>query len=277
MITKLEAEGAAEQKHKAYCDKEYAATNAKTEDLTGTVNKLSGKIDKQEAMSAKLHGEVKQLQADLAELQKTGMEMTSSRTSGNKAFLEKKADLEQGLEGVRTATKVLREYYASSASALVQADSDAPKSGAASTGIIGMLEVIESDFGRNLAAANTVEDAAAAEYEKTTKTNAATKKTKEDDIKYKSKEVIKLDKSITELRSDKSSSQSELDAVTEYKKTIDSTCVKVPETYEEKVAKRNSEVAGLKDALVIIDPAEESMLIQKSQKGLRGTAVSRHQ
>jgi len=291
MITKLEKEAGGEAKKKAYCDKEYAATKKKNDDLTTNINKKSATIDKKTAVSQKLHDTINQQQADLTELQKTGMEMTTARTEANKAYFEKKTDLEQGLEGVRMALKVLREYYAASAASLMQDESEsedeapsAPKShsksGGASTGIIGMLEVIESDFGRNLASGNTNEDAAAEEYEKTVKTNANTKKSKENDVKKKTKEVTKLDKQITDLQTDRTSSQSELDAVVEYKGTIDKTCVVIPETYAERVAKRNSEISGLKEALTSIDPADafiETMLLQKNQKGLRGTAVSRHQ
>jgi len=278
MIAKLEQDAQSESSHKAYCDKEMAGTKEKLEDLTGSIDSLSAKIDKKAALSAKLKGEVQELQSELAQVQKSQAEMTNVRSSEKKAFLAKKTDLEQGLDGVRTALKVLREYYANDSAASFVQQPAAPeyhnKASGSGSGIIGMLEVIESDFGRSLAQATTDEDSSEMEYEKTSQINKVTKATKEQDAKYKSKEAIALDKSVTELSSDRTSSQSELDAVMEYKGTIISACVAKPETYEERKGRREAEVAGLKDALQILNG--ETVLIQKKQGGLRGAAISLH-
>jgi len=274
MISKLEQDAAGEASHKAYCDKEMAGTKEKLEDLNGNIDSLSAKIDKKAALSAKLKGEAQELSAELASLAKYQSELNKVRSDEKKVFLAKKSDLEQGLEGIRTALKVLREYYANDASFVQQPatpDYHSKASGSGS-GIIGMLEVIETDFGRSLAQATTDEDSAEMEYEKTTQINKVTKATKEQDVKYKSKEAVALDKAVTELSSDRSSSQSELDAVMEYKKTIIGACVAKPDTYEERKARREAEVEGLKQALQILNG--ESVLLQK--KGLRGAAISLH-
>jgi len=279
LITKLQKEAGSEASHKAYCDKEMAGTKEKLEDLNGNIDSLSAKIDKKAALAAKLKGEVQELQSELAELQKSQAEMTNVRSSEKKAFLNKKTDLEQGLDGVRTALKVLREYYSNDddAAALVQQPA-APeyhsKASSSGGGIIAMLEVIESDFGRNLAQATTDEDSSQMEFDKTTQINKVTLKTKEQDVKYKTKEAVGLTKSVTELSSDRASSQSELDAVMEYKKTIINTCVVKPESYEERKGRREAEVAGLKDALNILNG--ETALIQQKKAGLRGAAVRAH-
>jgi len=279
LIAKLQKEAGSEASHKAYCDKEMAGTKEKLEDLNGNIDTLSAKIDKKAALAAKLKGEVQELQSELAELQKSQAEMTNVRSSEKKAFLAKKADLEQGLDGVRTALKVLREYYSNDddAAALVQQPA-APeyhsKASSSGGGIIAMLEVIESDFGKNLAQATTDEDSSEMEYEKTTQINKVTQKTKENDVKYKTKEAVSLTKSVTELSSDRASSQSELDAVMEYKKTIINTCVVKPESYEERKGRREAEVAGLKEALNILNG--ETALIQQKKAGLRGATVRAH-
>merc|ERR1719502_1634620 len=54
MIAKLQADAANEADHKAYCDEEMAKTKAKKEELTFDIEKLSAKIDKDSASSAKL-------------------------------------------------------------------------------------------------------------------------------------------------------------------------------------------------------------------------------
>merc|ERR1719446_598455 len=207
LITRLEQEASGEASHKAYCDKEMAGTKEKLEDLNSNIDSLTAKIDKKAALSAKLKGEVQDLQAELAELAKSQAEMDKARKEEKDVFLTKKSDLEQGLDGVRTALKVLREYYANddaaaaAAAALMQQPA-APeyheKASGSGSGIIGMLEVIESDFGKSLAQATTDEDSAEMEYQKTTQMNKVTRATKDQDVKYKTKEAAGLDKEVTE-------------------------------------------------------------------------------
>eukprot|EP00425_Heterocapsa_triquetra_P000443 CAMPEP_0195059426 /NCGR_PEP_ID=MMETSP0448-20130528/6924_1 /TAXON_ID=66468 /ORGANISM="Heterocapsa triquestra, Strain CCMP 448" /LENGTH=686 /DNA_ID=CAMNT_0040089703 /DNA_START=50 /DNA_END=2106 /DNA_ORIENTATION=+ len=257
MIAKLEEEAGQEATHKAYCDKEMGATQAKIDDLTASLDQLTAKVDKKKALSVTLKGEVQELQAELAELARSDAEMHEARREGHAAFVTKKADLEQGLTGVRMALKLLREYYSGDdgAEAFVQ-QPDVPeyhkKSTGAGQGILGMLEVVESDFGRGLAQAEMDEDSAATEYEKISMMNKLTKATKEQDVKYKTKEAASLDKAVAELASDREGAQTELDAVLEYSKTIRSACVAKPQTYEERKARREAEVAGLKEALEIL-------------------------
>merc|ERR1712151_891027 len=119
MISKLEAEADAEAEEKAWCDEQIAKTEEKKTDLESDIAKLSAKIDVASAKSAELKSEVKQLQAELAALAKLQAEMDQIRQEEHAAFVQAKADLELGLQGVRQALTVLREYYGGAA-ALVQ-------------------------------------------------------------------------------------------------------------------------------------------------------------
>merc|ERR1712048_390469 len=84
------------------------------------------------------------------------------------------------------------------------------KSTGAGQSIIGILEVCESDFSKNLANEEQAEADAVEEYEKTTQENKITKATKDQDVKYKTQEFKSLDKEITELSSDKDTASTEL-------------------------------------------------------------------
>merc|ERR1719264_2127245 len=112
MITKLEAEAGADATQKAYCDKEMSETKAKQDDKTALVEKLSIKIEQMTATSAKLKEEVAALQKGLADLAKAQLEMNEMRSKENDVFVKSKADMEEGLQGVQLAIKILREYYA---------------------------------------------------------------------------------------------------------------------------------------------------------------------
>merc|ERR1719156_460658 len=136
------------------------------------------------------------------------------------------------------------------------------KAGGAGGSIIDILEVCESDFATNLAKEETEEADAQEGYEKTTQANKITKTTKEQDAKYKSQEATSLDKTIAELSSDKDTINTELSAVLEYYGKIKERCVAKPETYEERKARREAEIAGLKEALSVLE--SETAFMQRS-------------
>merc|ERR1712046_540044 len=115
-----------------------------------------------------------------------------------------------GIKGVQLALKVLNDYYAKA--------KDHSSSDGAGSGIIGLLEVCESDFTKGLAEMTATEQTAASEYERESKENEITKATKDQDVKYKTKEAKGLDKATAEATADRAGVQEELDAVNEYYK-----------------------------------------------------------
>merc|ERR1712232_1216491 len=96
-------------------------------------------------------------------------------------------------------------------------------------------------------------EAAVTEYEQQTKENDVVKTTKAQDVKYKDQEAAALDKSVSELKGDLSGTKDELAAVVEYLKKIEEKCIAKPESYEDRVKARNAEIAGLKEAMTILD------------------------
>merc|ERR1711972_445835 len=144
-------------------------------------------------------------------------EMDKIRQESHADYVQAKADLELGLDGVRKALTVLRDYYGSAAALLQNAQLAKPELHSKATGagesIIGILEVVESDFATNLAKEETEEADAVEEYEKTTQENKITKTAKIQDVKYKTQEFVGLDKRIAELSGDRESTDAELSAV----------------------------------------------------------------
>jgi chromosome segregation ATPase len=255
MIERLLKEAEADAAHKGYCDKEMSETKAKKEELTDEIEALTTKIDKMSADSAKLKEEVATLSKELADLAKSQAEMDKVREEESTAFVANKKEMEEGLEGIKLALKVLRDYYAKEDKAHQAAEG-------AGGGIIGMLEVIESDFSKGLAEMISVEETAAAEYEQQTKDNEIAKTTKEQDVKYKTKEAKSLDKAVAEHTSDREGLQTELDAVLDYWEKIKEQCIAKAEPYEERKKRREAEIAGLKEALAILEG--EAALLQKN-------------
>jgi len=255
MIAKLLKEAEAEAAKHEYCKKEMGETKKKRTEMETEIEDMTAKIDQMIAESKKLKEEVATLSKELASLASSQAEMDKVRDEEHSEFLSNKAELEKGLEGIKLALKVLREYYA-------KKPGGGGGGGGTASGIIGLLEVAESDFSKGLEEAISAEEAAATEYEKTTKENEISKATKEQDVKYKSKTAKSLGKSAAEKTADREGVQSELDAVLEYWAKIKEECIAKPDPYEEIKKRREEEIAGLKDALAILEG--EAVLLQAS-------------
>jgi len=263
MIAKLEDEASEDASHKAYCDKELGEASTKKAEKDTEVEKLSTKIAQMAARSAQLKEEVAALQNSLSELAQAQAEMDKLRSQEKGDYEQNKADLEQGLEGVKLALKVLREYYG-------QADGAAHSAAeGAGANIVGLLEVCESDVSKSLAEVVATEQTAAATYESETKENEVEKTSKSQDVKYKTKEAADLDKAVAETSADRSGVQEELDAVLSTLKALEGQCTAKAETYEERKARREAEIAGLKEALSVLE-GQAALIQQQSRRTLRG-------
>jgi len=257
MIAKLESEAGADATKKAYCDKELKESREKKADKVAEIEKQTTRIDQAAAKAAKLKEEVATLESELSKLAKDQAEMDKLRGEEKAAFEESKAELEKGLAGLKAALKVLNEYYAKDDKAHDAAEG-------AGSGIISLLEVCEADFSKNLAQISSDEDVAINSYEQETKENEIEKTSKDQSVKYKSKEAKELDKYATEISSDRSGVKDELAAVSEYLSKIEDECIAKAETYESRKARREAELAGLQEALTILE--SETALVQSSRK-----------
>ena len=260
MVEKLEAEADGDATEKAFCDKELGESNMKKDDKTAEIEKLTAKIDSMASQSKQLKSEIATLQAELGELTSSQAEMDKLRAEEKALFEANSAETEKGLNGIKLALKVLNEYYA-------KADKAHGASDGASSGIIGLLEVCESDFSKELTEMTASEESSQNAYDGETKENEITKAMKNQDVKYKTKESNGLDKSVAEYSSDKSGVETELAAVTEYLKELGGRCIAKAETYGERKSRREAEISGLKEALTILE--NETAFIQKSSRNLR--------
>merc|ERR1719311_204145 len=133
MIATLEQEAEEDATQKAYCDKEMSETTAKKDELTAESDKLSTKIAQDKAASTKLKEEVATLQKELADMAKAKADADQLRSEEKATFEKNSAEMKLGIEGVKKALSVLKEYYA-------KADKSHGSADGAGSGIIGMLE-----------------------------------------------------------------------------------------------------------------------------------------
>merc|ERR1719310_2665529 len=184
------------------------------------------------------------------------------RSEEKAAYDKNSAEMKQGIEGVKKALKVLKDYYA-------KADKSHGAADGAGSGIIGLLEVCESDFTKGLTEMTATEETAAADYEAYVKEDEIATTKKQQDVKYKGQEAAGLDKSVADLSGDLASVSDELSAVNSGLDKLKEMCVAKAEPYAERKARREAEIAGLKEAQKILE--SETALVQVAAKhALRG-------
>merc|ERR1719235_1544067 len=221
MITKLEADAAAEGDQKAWCDSEMEkATSQRDENIGAMEGDLAAK-SKAEAAIAKLTEEIQTLLEEISELNKSLNEATQLRAKEKAENTKTLANANAGLAGVTKAMKILKDFYDN---ALIQTSYKPPNSDAsgmtvgdmapdsfsgdfagnqdAASGIIGQLDVIKSDFEANIDATKTAEQDADDEFTSYKSDTETDIDTKEGDIKSKEGEVASTKGDLAEYTDD---------------------------------------------------------------------------
>merc|ERR550514_1363256 len=155
MIVKLMEEAAEEAEHKGWCDKELATNEQTRKKKTESVEMLHAEIDELEATIAQLTEEIAELTQAIADNDKAMAEATELRNNEKAKNAVTVKDAQAAQEAVANALNVLKEFYAKAggAAALIQKqpevfDTAYTGMGSESGGVVGMIEVIQSDFAR---------------------------------------------------------------------------------------------------------------------------------
>merc|ERR1719281_623166 len=121
-------------------------------------------------------------------------------------------------------------------------------------GILGMLEVILSDFERLEEETSTSEATAAKDYKTFMADSDEDKAVKTADMTHNSNLITKRNSDNASAKKDLKSTQAELDAALEYYEKLKPSCVDAGESYEERVQRREDEIQSLKEALKTLAP-----------------------
>jgi len=272
LIAKLEADAAAEQDQKGWCDEEMKKqTEARDEAIANVEGDLASKTSA-ESKIAKLKEEINQLMKEIAEQKKALNEAQQLRSMESKDNAKTLQDATAGLAGVKKAMKILKAFYDN---AFIQTKYTPPKADAegntvgdlapdtfegdfagnqdAATGIIGQLDVIKSDFEGTIDTTKTDEAEAKdefASYKSEAESDIAEKegsvKSKQAEVTTEKGNLADYTDDLSDHLTDKANSLGEL-------AKLKPACVDTGSDYAEKVARRNQEIEALKNAYVILD------------------------
>merc|ERR1719182_492722 len=124
--------------------------------------------------------------------------------------------------------------------------------GGESGGVVGMLEVIQSDFARLEAETSSSESEASEEYDRFSAESAKDKAVKQTQLGHATKTKTAKEGDLNDTEKDLRATQEELDAALAYYDKLKPSCVNAGVSYEERVKRRQDEIESLQEALRIL-------------------------
>merc|ERR1712224_851475 len=262
LIVRLMEQANEEAEQKGWCDTELSTNEQTRKEKTHQVEKLHAEIDQLEASIAKLTEDITDLTQQIADNDKAVAEATAIRQEEKAKNTETISDSEEAQTAVAQALTVLKEFYAKAAeaTALLQQKAepeifDSPYKGMQSEngGVVGMLEVIESDFARLESDTKAAEATAQKEYDEFMTDSKVDKSEKSTDIEHKTAKKQDESQALTVKKEDLEGTQKELDAALAYFDKPKPSCVDAGVSYEDRVARRKEEIESLQEALKILN------------------------
>merc|ERR1719446_15623 len=178
LIVRLQEEASEEADHKGWCDEQLSTNEQVRKKKTAAVETLHAEVDELKAAIALLAEQIAELTKAVAELDAAMAKATEMREAEKAKNEETIKDSQDAQAAVAQAVVVLKEFYAKAAeaTAFLQKQEpraeppeifDSPYKGmqAENGGVVGMLEVIQSDFARLEAETKAAEETAQREYD----------------------------------------------------------------------------------------------------------------
>jgi len=271
LITKLQKQMKEDQDNKAECDKNIGAANLARDDASTAITELNSELASTEARVDGLVEDMQELNASLKALETKKTELTKIRAEEAKEAAETIAESKAALAGVKQAKQVIADFYSKASEAKV------PKPGAstskkaglllqsakpedeaytgkqgASKGIIGTLEVIQSDFERTISETKDSESTAVKEQQKILNDMAVSKAEKSKAMGVKKGFKAEADTIISDGKANLKGEISKLKSALLQLTNLEAKCG-VGVTYEARKAARAEEIKALEEAIAAFD------------------------
>jgi chromosome segregation ATPase len=264
LIVRLMEEANEESEHKGWCDQELS-TNKQTRDTKSSqVEELTSTKDALTAEIAKLMEEAADLTAAIASIDAAVAEATAQRQAESAKNKETIKDAQEAQTAVSQAVAVLKEFYAKAATATAlvqQPEVDAPETfdkaykgmGGESGGVLGMLEVIQSDFSRLEVETTAEEEEGSDAFERFSAESDKDKSVKNKTLQHKINTKASKNGDLMDCVKDLKATQEELDAALAYFDKLKPNCVDAGVSYADRVQRREDEIESLQEALRILE------------------------
>jgi len=274
LIAKLEADAKAEADQKSVCDKQMKKAITDRDEANAKIEVAQAQITTLTAQKNGLENDISTLQKDIAELNKGLLEATELRNEDKAENTKTISMSKEGAEAVKMALGLLQEFY--NKAALAQTgkyvppkadrngntvgdlapeafDSNYRGSQAESKGIVGILEVILSDFERTEKKTTDEEKDSQEAFDTLEKDTKDDVKKKQESIKTKEGELADTKSDILDQRQAHSDAKDLHESSQASLESLEAMCVKGEETWEERKQKREEEIEALKQAMDILD------------------------
>jgi chromosome segregation ATPase len=271
LIERLLTEAKEEATQKGFCDEELGKARHERDERHNQIYKLMANIGTQKAHQEFLEDEIEELQAEVKKLTADLDEATKLREEEHDENTETIDTAKEGLEAITDALKVLKDFYkkAAKGKSLLEVnvtaspiDEDAPELafGGKNTGnqdraggVIGMVEVIQSDFERTIKMTTQEEAEAQADFIQFERTSKSDIKGKETKIKLDKQDLKATKTSLKKNREDLKTETGLLDDCLKGIEELKPVCIDTGMSYTERVEKREEEIEALKKALCMLD------------------------
>mmetsp|Transcript_106018 Transcript_106018/g.316628 ORF Transcript_106018/g.316628 Transcript_106018/m.316628 type:complete len:271 (-) Transcript_106018:96-908(-) len=254
----------------AYCISELAMNKKTREDKTAEAEKLTAEVDKLTAEVATLAQEIQQLSDAMAEIRGQQAEAEKLRAEEKQTNAKAISDAKEAQVAVQQAVEVLRAFYAAAAeggaSALLQSSAKgaARKSGHRggepyrglqddSTGVMGVLQVILSDFARLESETSSAEDQAVAAHERFMAESTQDLAVKGTETQHKESKKQQAEELLRSLKKELGLTSDELALANDYHGKLKADCLDDGLSYQERWQHRQEEIQSLKEALRILE------------------------
>lgn len=267
LIERLIKESTAEATKKGYCDEELGVAYKErdrrleeTQDLNMDLEQLELKRDELDSEISMLTGVLQKLRDDL----KIARENRATERKSNEEVIR---ETKEGMKGTQEAMTILKVFYKQAAKATVfeqasPVDEDTSGAGFAgaytgqqesSKAIVGMLEVILSDFDRTIRATEADEQKSQAEFVEFERASLAGISGKEQKKTLASEDLVTTRDTLKQKMGDLQRAQTMLDDALKTLADLKPTCVDTGMSYAARVEKREEEITALRQALCMLD------------------------
>jgi hypothetical protein len=273
LIERLLDEAKKEATKQGFCDtqlgKAYKDRDFRLEDA----QKKSAEVGVLRSKNDTLGEDITELDEAIPELYKTLNETTDLRATEKEENLDRIKTAKEGEAAVTEAIVLLKTYYKQGTKVLLQtrespvaedlekAGIDGPGfsgeykgKGEGAKGIIGLLEVVKSDFERTVRQTTAEEKKAQEEFVKFEQATKSDISAKETSLELKTEDQKMVVSSMEKGLSDLETIQGLLDDALKTVEDLKPMCLDMAQSYEERKQKREDEIEALKKALEYLTP-----------------------